>query len=64
MYKLAREGKISNFTGISDPYEAPVAAEIILDTDLMGLQASVDKLMNYLHEQHYLPLEFAKKMHG
>ena len=31
LYKLAREGKIPNFTGISDPYEPPVAPELHLD---------------------------------
>lgn len=30
LYKLAREGKIQNFTGISDPYEAPETPEIHL----------------------------------
>ena len=33
LYKLAREGKIKEFTGISDPYEAPTRAEIVLDTE-------------------------------
>ena len=33
LYKLAREGKIKEFTGISDPYEAPTNAEIVLDTE-------------------------------
>ncbi len=33
LYKLAREGKIKEFTGISDPYEVPVKAEIVLDTE-------------------------------
>lgn len=32
LYKLAREGKIREFTGISDPYEAPTKAELVLDT--------------------------------
>ena len=32
LYKLAREGKIKEFTGISDPYEAPTKAELMLDT--------------------------------
>ncbi|MDD9717647.1 bifunctional sulfate adenylyltransferase/adenylylsulfate kinase [Dinoroseobacter sp. PD6] len=33
LYKLAREGKIKEFTGISDPYEAPTNAELVLDTE-------------------------------
>ncbi|MEM7547376.1 MAG: bifunctional sulfate adenylyltransferase/adenylylsulfate kinase [Pseudomonadota bacterium] len=32
LYKLAREGKIKEFTGISDPYEEPVNAELVVDT--------------------------------
>jgi sulfate adenylyltransferase len=33
LYKLAREGKIKEFTGISDPYENPQEPEIIVDTE-------------------------------
>ncbi|MEO1550441.1 MAG: bifunctional sulfate adenylyltransferase/adenylylsulfate kinase [Pseudomonadota bacterium] len=33
LYKLAREGKIKEFTGISDPYEAPPSPELRLDTE-------------------------------
>ncbi|MBC7477650.1 MAG: adenylyl-sulfate kinase, partial [Pseudorhodobacter sp.] len=32
LYKLAREGKIKEFTGISDPYEIPTKAELVLET--------------------------------
>jgi sulfate adenylyltransferase len=38
LYKLAREGKIKEFTGISDPYEAPESPELVVDT----LQVSPD----------------------
>ena len=33
LYKLAREGKIKEFTGISDPYDEPVNPELRLDTE-------------------------------
>ena len=33
LYKLAREGKIKEFTGISDPYEVPARAELVVDTE-------------------------------
>ena len=33
LYKLAREGKIKEFTGISDPYEAPKNPELRLETE-------------------------------
>jgi len=33
LYKLARAGKIKEFTGISDPYEAPTKAELVVETE-------------------------------
>lgn len=33
LYKLAREGKIKEFTGISDPYEAPADPELRVETE-------------------------------
>ena len=33
LYKLAREGKIKEFTGISDPYEEPKSPEIVINSD-------------------------------
>jgi bifunctional enzyme CysN/CysC len=45
LYKMAREGKIQNFTGISSPYEAPEAAEIVLDMSSEPLDASVRRVV-------------------
>jgi len=33
LYRLAREGKIKEFTGISDPYDVPENAELVVDTE-------------------------------
>jgi len=33
LYRLARAGKIKEFTGISDPYEAPTEAQLVIDTE-------------------------------
>ena len=33
LYKLAREGKIKEFTGISDPYDVPASPELSVDTE-------------------------------
>jgi adenylylsulfate kinase len=33
LYKKARQGLIKNFTGISDPYEAPLNPELLIQTD-------------------------------
>jgi bifunctional enzyme CysN/CysC len=44
LYKMAREGRILNFTGISSPYEPPEAAEIVLDTSREPLEVCVRRL--------------------
>jgi adenylylsulfate kinase len=46
LYKKARAGEIKQFTGISDPYEAPAAAEIRLD----GGGASVETLARQVRD--------------
>ena len=48
LYKKARTGEIPVFTGISSPYEPPVAAELQLDTAQMSVEEAVDEIMNYL----------------
>ena len=47
-------GEIKEFTGISSPYEAPVNPEIVVDTGSLGLNDSVEKVINYLREQNLL----------
>jgi adenylylsulfate kinase len=54
MYKLARAGKIKNFTGISSPYEAPENPELRLDTHAMPLEQCVDKIIAYLLDRGIL----------
>ncbi|QDF66142.1 adenylyl-sulfate kinase [Shewanella sp. SNU WT4] len=48
LYVSARKGEIANFTGISAPYEAPLAAELTIDTSKGELDRQVDTLMTYL----------------
>lgn len=45
LYALARQGKITSFTGISDVYESPVSPELTLRTDRCSVQENVDKLL-------------------
>ena len=53
LYKLAREGKIKEFTGISDPYEEPVGAEIVVDgADDLG--AIVEKICGWLRGKEFI----------
>lgn len=37
LYKLAREGKIEEFTGISDPYDVPESPELVLQTEELSV---------------------------
>ncbi len=48
LYKKVRQGNITEFTGISAPYEAPINPEIILDTKLLTVEESVAKIMKQL----------------
>ena len=43
-YKLAREGIIKGFTGVSAPYEEPLSPDIIIETDQMNIQTSINKI--------------------
>jgi adenylylsulfate kinase len=54
LYKKARAGEIKNFTGISDPYEAPVNAELTVDTGSQTLDESAETVLNYLEEKGYI----------
>jgi adenylylsulfate kinase len=54
LYKKARTGEIKNFTGISDPYEAPLNAEIVLQSHEMSLQEEVEILLNLLETRGLL----------
>ena len=47
MYKLAIEGKIQQFTGISDPFEEPKTPEILLD-GAKSIDESLNKVVDYL----------------
>lgn len=50
LYKKARAGEIKNFTGIDDPYEAPVKPEIHLHTDQMTVEQEVQLVLDHLQE--------------
>lgn len=48
LYKKVRKGLIANFTGISDPYEVPVNAEIVIPTESMDIRECADRVIEYL----------------
>lgn len=51
LYKKARAGKIPEFTGISSPYEAPQAAELVLKTGEQSVPDCVGQVIDYLNRQ-------------
>ena len=55
LYKKARAGEIKNFTGISDPYEAPENPEIHLKTAESSLEQEVEILYKELQKRGILP---------
>ena len=48
-------GEIANFTGISDPYEPPENAEIVVNTERETLEESLDKIVRSLELMGLIP---------
>jgi len=48
LYKKARAGEIKNFTGVSDPYEAPSNPEVTVHTGNESIEESAEKILAYL----------------
>ena len=63
LYKKARAGQIKNFTGIDDPYEAPLNPDVECHTDLETIEQSVSKVVAKLEELGYLPTVAAVSSH-
>ena len=55
LYKKARAGQLKNFTGIDDPYEAPLRAELTIDATSTSPQEGALQLLQYLQKQGILP---------
>jgi adenylyl-sulfate kinase len=54
LYKRAMAGEIPQFTGISDPYEAPTAPDLVVDTSALSLEGAVGGILGKLAELGYL----------
>jgi sulfate adenylyltransferase len=54
LYARARRGQITGFTGVDDPYEAPVNPELTLDTVSADAEENARKIAAYLEERGYL----------
>ena len=54
LYAKARAGLIKEFTGISDPYEAPTDAEVVIDTGAMSAEEAAQQIILHLERQGYV----------
>ena len=55
LYRRARTGEIPQFTGVSDPYEAPESPELSLATHELSVDQSVARIITFLGARGYLP---------
>lgn len=55
LYEKALRGELAQFTGVSDPYEPPRNAEVVLDTDRETIEESTIKVVMALERLGYLP---------
>jgi len=55
LYKKAIAGEIPNFTGISDPYEAPENPDVMIDSGTETIEESLDKVLRKLEQLGYVP---------
>lgn len=58
LYAKARRGEIPHFTGVSDPYEQPADADIVIDTSRVALPEAVAAVLGILCER---PLDVTRR---
>lgn len=51
LYRKALAGELQHFTGVSDPYEEPLRAEVVVPTDLEPVEASLARILDALASQ-------------
>ena len=54
MYLKARRGELKNFTGVDDPYEAPVDPELVLETTNYTAEHNARRIIDYLKERGFI----------
>ncbi len=57
LYRKARKGEISNFTGIDSPFEAPEAPDLSLNTSRLTLECSLEALESLLENLNRIPAD-------
>ncbi len=57
LYAKARAGLVKEFTGISDPYEAPADAEVAIDTTALSPEEAAQEILLHLEREGYIGAE-------
>jgi adenylyl-sulfate kinase len=60
LYKKALAGEIKNFTGVSDPYEAPYAPDVLVDSSIETIEESAARILDHLLEIGALDVNVAR----
>jgi len=55
LYKKALNGEITDMTGVQDPYEEPINAEVVIETDRLTVDESARQILSKLKELGYIP---------
>lgn len=53
IYKKVRSGEIKNFTGINSPYEEPENPDIVVETDKLSIEESVNLVLTYIENRFF-----------
>ena len=64
LYRLAREGKIEHFTGISSPYEPPLNPELLIDTEQTSIEDSGRTILEFLSARKIIQFPDPKLSEG
>jgi adenylylsulfate kinase len=54
LYKKARAGEITEFTGVSSPYEVPEHPELVVETGTQSVEESVEQIIDYLKNRNFI----------
>jgi sulfate adenylyltransferase len=57
LYRKARAGALPEFTGISDPYEAPGDADVTIDTTQLTPEEAAQQIILHLESEGYIGAE-------
>lgn len=58
LYKKALAGEIPHFTGVSDPYEPPVAPDVRVDSSIEDIAVSEERVWTLLKDRGLIPLSW------